>query len=212
MKHLLLNLCLVICAGAFAQCPGDDCYNPIELTAPGLGETVCAVEVCTGATAIAPNGDTFVEWVCGEENLGNTCWSENVDYWIRLTVTETLPYVLTVEAQNTNILHPDYAGVQMAMYDGCTCPVAWCWDQQDFDPVISHCSDVSQTQMFDLILEPGDYLIQIDGYGTSFGCSEFCVWSPGFLGLGVPELVNTPDGLQVDRDGVKYDLLGRRIK
>ena len=185
---------------AQAQCYGDDCYFPQELTAPPEGEVSCALEVCNG---------TEYEWYCSEENQGYIagCFTEEYDYWVRLTVPDGGHYILDLQS-NYSI------GIQMAVYSNDNCTFIMSLYNPEFGDNTSPCgtdpSEGNPNQQIDLWLEEGIYMIQIDGFGYSYGCGQLCVYHMGFLS-GVRELVHTHEGLRIKSGKYLFNLQGKLV-
>lgn len=80
----------------------------------------------------------------------------------------------------------------------------------------------SHSYMIEWNVDPGEYWIAVfpptscTSFTTAVGCISVTFDGLGFLSLEnigpEIELVSTPEGLKVDIDGVRFDLLGRRIK
>ena len=71
--------------------------------------------------------------------------------------------------------------------------------------------EVEQDLFMDVYLEAGEYLLQIDGFGSSVGCGSLCVYNQGFLGTNVMEILDN----RIKRTKLqtnKYDLIGRRTR
>lgn len=195
MKYLFL----LIPFYTFAQCPGDNCNDPQILSAPATNEVVCAETVC--------NGDWPV-WNCTDEQDGEPglCWSQEYDYFIQLQVEQEGVYYFHLMS---NYQAPPTAppgidgGVQMAIYNNDVCAI---W----MSPIaITPCSgdpgSQSQEYFMDVYLEPDNYIIQIDGFGFSYGCSTLCVYGKFFTDLGIPVHY-----YELKKSINEFDLIGRR--
>ena len=202
MRLLLSILTFLATTCCYAQCLGDNCDNPQLLTAPSFDDVACAETVCNG---------NFPTYYCTIEGQGepDLCWSQEYDYFVLLEVIEpgyyylylTSDYVAPPTAPNDVV-----GGIQMAIYTtaGCTpgmSPIA-------ITPCVGDLNDQQQNYILDVYLDPGSYIIQIDGFGGSYGCSLLCVYGEFFLDLFIREL----DIVRNQSNRSKWDLLGRRLR
>lgn len=195
---VLLLRCVYDCQ---AQCTGDNCNNPQILIAPNFDGIACAETVCNGE---------FPNYFCTIEGDGepDLCWSQEYDYFVQLQVIEPATYYLYLTSDYTappNTPDDIIGGIQMAIYNNDVCAV---W----MSPIaITPCSSEPDGQQQEYILsvelEAGNYIIQIDGFGGSYGCSLLCVYGQFFLNLSIKEF--DPVRNQMNRRG--FDVLGRRV-
>ena len=200
----LASILFFVLAGVFkaqAQCLGDDCSDPQTLVAPSFDGVSCAETVC--------NGD-FPNYSCTIESDGepDTCWSQEYDYFVQIEVVTPGFYYFHLAS---DYVAPPTApvevigGIQMAIYNTASCTPG-------MNPLyITTCAgedgDQQQSYVFNLYLNAGTYIIQIDGFGGSYGCSLLCIYGQFFLNLGVEEF--DPIRNQMNRHG--FDVLGRRV-
>lgn len=220
---------LLLSANLAAQCPempcpGDSCTEPQTLQGPTTdGQVVCAEQVTSGCSW----SGVVVTWYCNHEdepgyvtNGVGVCYTSEYDYWVLVDLTESFVGGYIFDLQSDYATTNDFPdGIQMSVWEY---PYSgWCPGtltppvEGSFGPGQVGCSpDNNPQQNWTVLLdlEPGQYLVQIDGQGFSFGTSQLCISGVGVLGLGVPELVNTPEGLQIQRNGKRYDLAGRLIE
>ena len=201
-KLLLVILSGVLTIYSHAQCLGDNCNNPQLLTAPSFNDVACAETVC--------NGD-FPTYYCTIESQGepDLCWSQEYDYFVLLEVIEPGYYYLYL---TSNYVAPPTApdnivgGIQMAIYNNDVCAV-W-MSPLAITPCSSDPDGQQQNYILDVYLDSGSYIIQIDSFGGSYGCSLLCVYGEFFLDLFIREL----DIVRNQSNRSKWDLLGRRLR
>jgi len=191
----LVGLCV-------AQCP-DICTEATELNLCNAspGDVVCLPEMCNG-NHITGN---IINWYCDDENGGNpsgcsSSTSVEHDFWVRLQVCQDWVYTIGFDSDYTNYQYPELSGAQMWIYDECG----------TLNMIETALCDLeTETNLLmDVYLEAGEYVVQVDGYGQSVGCGDFCVYMQGFLGLGVEEL--TKYNKQGQR--IRFNVLGQRVE
>lgn len=187
----LVLLGLSVCG----QCPYDICENAEDIT-QDLGVTGCTTPQISGwCEDNEPSGLNF-------DQDGGNCGAINAAWWATFTVDTggdpIVQHEVTLEWEA--YAFTDY--VQVWLLSGDCESLA-----------VEYCSFTTTGGTYTTYLNQGTYYVLIDQVDIQSGEMGACVTQDSWLlGLSVPELVGTPEGLQIKRNGKRYDLAGRLIQ
>lgn len=186
----------------FGQCAGDDCITPQFLPLPDPGYVACMDAYQPDCSDDTDNDDVSVE----------PCfWPGDVDasWWTILYASSDWVWDMTIEQDGSG------PGSQWTLYNNPYCvSVDIAPFVDDFGSTYEGCTN--ETSVFEsLFLPSGYYLFQVDGVSSN-GQVTVCFTGQPVLDLSVPEIrphvFRGPDGFYIMRNGLKYDLCGRRLE
>lgn len=207
MKSIPLFILLPILS--YAQCPNDLCEYAIDI------EYNQWYDGCNYDCTRTPD-DINVDVGF---NPNYPCGYVNDNSWYHFTLEESAIICIWVTGEMINDLPEgnfgDPEGIEFRLWEGLSCSeieVIWgtsCyWLLNDIEYIGTGEYDPSRQEWnITYVLPPGNYYIDLDGFGWSEGCYELTVCKQEPLFLSVPSYTNN-----LSKVLWNYDLIGRKIK